>query len=97
MSSATIKVKHKGKWVNPDDLPTIREAEQKPAEPPPAVDVSVLPKREDLDPDVPLEQLFYERPEIRAYITKDGKVRSGLKPAERTIAEDIIKRYGGQA
>jgi hypothetical protein len=91
------KIKHREQWVDPLDLPAIREAEKPPDLPAPPVDVAALPPKEALDPDVPLEQLFFERPEVRRYITKTGQVRSGLSPSEKETSEAILKRYGGQA
>jgi len=90
---SVIKVKYKGKWVEPEDVQGLREAQQKPAEPP-AVDVATLPDRKALDPDVPIAKLGDDRPEVRAYITKNGKLRGGLTPQQRTLAEDILAKYG---
>ncbi len=90
---ATIKIKRKGKWVNPDELPVLREQEKPPAPEPPPVDVAALPAKQELDPDVPMEQLFFERPEVRAYITKTGELRSGLTTAQQDIGRKILDRY----
>jgi len=91
-----IRIKRKGKWVDPEEVAALREAERISA-PAPAVDVPGLPERKDLDPDVPLEQLFFERPEVRAFITRKGQIRSGLTPGQRAAAEQILQKYGDKA
>jgi len=87
-----VKVKYQGRWVDPEYVAYLRAQEQ-PRTAPPAVDVAALPARTDLDPDVPLEQLFFEQPEVRAYITKSGQIRSGLTVEQQATAEAIVARY----
>lgn len=97
MHETKIRVKHKGKWVDAGDLEYIRDTERPAAAPPPQVDVAALPASADLDPDMPLAQLWFEHPETRAYIAKDGKIRSGLTKEQRATGEEILKKYGGKA
>lgn len=92
---ATIKIKFRGKWVDANDVAALREQEQGPPVEPPPVDPATLPDKASLDPEVPFAQLFFEHPEVRPYITAEGKVRGGLPPAQRMTAEQIITRYGG--
>jgi hypothetical protein len=90
-----IKVKRSGRFVDVNDLPEVRRAEQPPAKLP-TVNVTRLPKPSKLNKDVPLEQLFVEHKEVRAYITEDGKMRGGLSPKAQKKAEQILERYGGK-
>jgi len=91
-----IKLKVNGNWVDQGDAAALRAAANaQPPTVPPAVDVSTLPDPAALDPDVPLQQLFFECPQTRHYITKDGKMRSGLTGEQKATAEAILQRYGG--
>ena len=101
-----IKVKHRGVFVNAEDLSEIRDAER--AGPPlPEVDFRRLPRKSSLDKDSPIEQLFFEHPEVRNYITEPwtdtltgvtvpAKIRQGLRAKDRKKAEQILEKYGGQ-
>ena len=62
--------------------------------PTPDVDVEHLPVKNILDPDVPLEQLCHEHKEVSALITAEGRIRTGLSPADRKKAQEILNRYG---
>ena len=84
---ATIKVRYKRDWVDPDDLPFLREQDRQATTPPAPLDVATLPA------DVPLAQLGDRCPAVRRYLTAEGKVRSGLKPSEEAIAQEILSRY----
>jgi len=96
MAHATrIKVKRNGKFVDVEDLPDIRESERKTV-PMPKVNINRLPKLSALDKDVPFSQLFFEHPEVRAYVTEEGNMRMGLTPKAQKKAEQILERYGGK-
>jgi len=91
-----VKVKRGSNWVDVDELPAIRAAEQEAmAKPIPSIDIDALPHRSALDPDVPFEQLCYEHPEVRYYITANGKIRTGISPEQHCRAEQILIKYGG--
>lgn len=94
----TTKLKYKDEWLDPDEVLARKRADSKPpAAPAPPVDVAALPERAALDPDMPLEQLWFEHPEIRACITKDGQVRSGLTKEQQAVGEELLRKYGGKA
>jgi len=91
-----FKVKRGQNWVDVEDLPEVRDAEQAAKGKSAAnVDVASLPHRSQLDPEMPLDQLFFEHPEVRSYITADGKPRMGISPEQHCKAEEILRKYGG--
>jgi hypothetical protein len=87
------KIKHRGKWVDADDLDMIYAAEREAQSPPPVTDVDI----EAMPPDVTLAELGDLRPEVRRLITAEGTMRSGLTQDEEAAARKILSRYGGQA
>jgi len=91
-----IKVKHRGEYVNVDDLPYIKEQEAEAAKKDfPVPDIESLPTLKDLDRDVPFEQLFYEHKDVRYYITAKGFIRMGLNPEQESIAQKILDHVKG--
>jgi len=95
----SIKVKYRGKWLEPWEVEDLREQERKEAEAKgpgqPPLDVAALPEPEAMDAETPLAQLFFECPEVRPYITVDGTPRGGLTPTQQQTANELIARYGG--
>ncbi|NIQ97681.1 MAG: hypothetical protein GWN87_28535 [Desulfuromonadales bacterium] len=66
------------------------------------VDVSTLPKREELDPEMPFEHLFSQWPSIRPFLYLEtdeatGKrylcIRGSLPPEYIGVAQDILRKY----
>lgn len=66
------------------------------------VDISKLPDREELDPEMPFEQVWYEHPCIRPYVylwtdpeTKKHylRLRNGLPHEYQGVARDILRKY----
>jgi hypothetical protein len=96
MHETRIKVKRGGRWIDVEDLAEMRheEEERRNANVPP-VEVGALPGPDKLDSEVPVQQVFYEHPEVRRYITEDGHIRRGLAPEHKAVAMDILRRYGG--
>lgn len=90
----SVKLKVNDQWLDADEaLALQREAGRIPPPEPPPVDVATLPEPGQIDPDVPFAQLCFERPEVLAYITKKGEMRSGLTASQRETAKAILQRY----
>ena len=91
-----FKFKVGSDWVYQEDLEAHREtrnaavAEKKGPAP---IVLNTLPPKEELDPEFPIEQLFFEHPEVRGYITEDGKIRLGIPPEAVCKAEAILAKY----
>jgi len=96
-----VKIKRGDQWVYVDELDQVREQENQEAReahvPGPIV-INTLPRLQDLDDEVPYDQLTFEHPEVNPYIVSvDGgrsvKIRMGLSPEQHCIAEQIIARF----
>jgi len=97
-----FKLKRKGRWVDLEDVQAQRNAPPEKVEFP-TLDLASLPDRAVLDPEMPLDQLFYEQKAIRAYVTlhtdyetgvQELRIRSGIPPEYRAVAQDILRKYG---
>jgi hypothetical protein len=86
-----VLVTYRGRQCYLDELPRLREQymDYPPVCPP--LDLATLP-----DPaGISLAQLGDRCPQVRQYVTAEGQVRSGLNPADRATAQQILNRYRG--
>jgi hypothetical protein len=103
MARPTVfKAKRNGEWVNVDDLRAEKNARPEPP-PFPTINVAALPDRATLDPELPFDELFFNYPSVRPYVTlhvdagtgtRELRVRGCIPPEYRAVAQDILRKYG---